>query len=91
MTQVHQPNVGRILLLPRTIVSGDRATLAVLDTNGRLTPNAAVSLRINSPALAVTPKLRERIASKQASRLHLVVTTTEAGGKGTRFPLNLPL
>jgi hypothetical protein len=34
---------GRILLLPRTIVSGDRATLAVLDTNGRLAPNAAVS------------------------------------------------
>jgi hypothetical protein len=33
---------GRILLLPRTIVSGDRATLAVLDTNGRLTPHAAV-------------------------------------------------
>ena len=33
---------GRILLLPRTIVSGDRATLAVLDANGRLTPNAAV-------------------------------------------------
>jgi|HubBroStandDraft_6_1064221.scaffolds.fasta_scaffold07772_5 hypothetical protein len=36
-------SAGRILLLPRTIVSGDRATLAVLDTNGRLTPNAAVS------------------------------------------------
>jgi hypothetical protein len=33
---------GRILLLPRTIVSGDRATLAVLDANGRLTPNAAI-------------------------------------------------
>jgi hypothetical protein len=33
---------GRILLLPRTIVSGDRATLAVLDANGKLTPGAAV-------------------------------------------------
>lgn len=33
---------GRILLLPRSIVSGDRATLAVLDANGRLTPGAAV-------------------------------------------------
>jgi IPT/TIG domain-containing protein len=32
-----------MLLLPRTIVSGDRATLAVLDVNGRLTPGAAVS------------------------------------------------
>ncbi len=37
------PFAGRILLLPRTIVSGDRATLAVLDVNGRLTPSAAVS------------------------------------------------
>ncbi len=33
---------GRTLLLPRTIVSGDRATLAVLDGNGRLTPGAKV-------------------------------------------------
>ncbi len=33
---------GRILLLPRTIVSGERATLAVLDVNGRLTPGATV-------------------------------------------------
>jgi hypothetical protein len=37
------PLAGRILLLPRTIVSGERATLAVLDVNGRLTPSAAVS------------------------------------------------
>jgi hypothetical protein len=35
-------SAGRILLLPRTIVSGDRATLAVLDANGRLTPGAAI-------------------------------------------------
>ena len=35
-------SVGRTLLLPRTIVSGDRATLAVLDANGRLTPGATV-------------------------------------------------
>jgi len=37
------PSAARILLLPRTIVSGDRATLAVLDGNGRLTPGVAVS------------------------------------------------
>jgi hypothetical protein len=36
-------SAGRILLLPRTIVSGDRATLAVLDGNGRLTPGAAIA------------------------------------------------
>jgi hypothetical protein len=35
-------SVGRMLLLPRTIVSGERATLAVLDVNGRLTPDATV-------------------------------------------------
>jgi hypothetical protein len=34
---------ARILLLPRQLVSGERATLAVLDVNGRLTPNVAVT------------------------------------------------
>jgi hypothetical protein len=34
---------ARILLLPRRIVSGDRATLAVLDMNGRLTPDVSVT------------------------------------------------
>jgi len=34
---------ARILLSPRRIVSGERATLAVLDVNGRLTPGVAVN------------------------------------------------
>ena len=34
---------ARILLLPRRIVSGERATLAVLDVNGRLTPDVTVN------------------------------------------------
>jgi len=34
---------ARILLLPRRVVSGERATLAVLDVNGRLTPGVAVN------------------------------------------------
>ena len=34
---------ARILLLPRRIVSGERATLAVLDMNGRLTPGVTVN------------------------------------------------
>ena len=34
---------ARILLLPRRIVSGERATLAVLDANGRLTPGVKVN------------------------------------------------
>jgi hypothetical protein len=33
---------ARILLLPRRIVSGERATLAVLDANGRLAPGVMV-------------------------------------------------
>jgi hypothetical protein len=34
---------ARTLLLPRRIVSGERATLAVLDANGRLTPGVTIN------------------------------------------------
>jgi hypothetical protein len=36
-------SAARMLLLPRRIVSGERATLAVLDVNGRLTPGVTVN------------------------------------------------
>ena len=36
-------SAARMLLLPRRIVSGERATLAVLDGNGRLTPDVTVT------------------------------------------------
>jgi hypothetical protein len=36
-------SAARILLLPRQVVSGERATLAVLDVNGRLTPGVTVN------------------------------------------------
>jgi len=36
------PSAARILLLPRKLVSGERATLAVLDVGGRLTPGVTV-------------------------------------------------
>jgi hypothetical protein len=52
--KVAPPPAGRILLLPRTIVSGDRATLAVLDANGRLTPGAIVSFS-NGDRLTTDP------------------------------------
>ncbi len=43
LPQSPPPTSGaRILLLPRKLVSGERATLAVLDVNGRLTPGATV-------------------------------------------------
>jgi len=41
--QAPHPAGARILLLPRRIVSGERATLAVLDVNGRLTPGVTVA------------------------------------------------
>src|SRR5690348_18477153 len=37
------PSAARILLLPRRIVSGGHATLAVLDVGGRLTPGVTVT------------------------------------------------
>ena len=37
------PSAARILLLPKRIVAGETATLAVLDVNGRLTPGVAVN------------------------------------------------
>jgi hypothetical protein len=36
-------SAARMLLLPRQIVSGERATLAVLDVNGRLTPGVKIN------------------------------------------------
>src|SRR4030081_74692 len=41
--QAPSPAGARILLLPKRIVSGERATLAVLDVNGRLTPGVTVN------------------------------------------------
>jgi hypothetical protein len=37
------PSAARILLLPRRMVSGERATVAVLGVNGRLTPGATIA------------------------------------------------
>src|SRR5256885_14955877 len=34
---------ARILLVPRRMVSGERATLAVLDVNGRLAPGVTIN------------------------------------------------
>lgn len=41
--QVPAAKNARILVVPRRMTSGDRATLAVLDVNGRLTPGAKVA------------------------------------------------
>jgi IPT/TIG domain len=41
--QVPPASGARILLLPRKLVTGERATLAVLDVNGKLTPDVHVT------------------------------------------------
>ncbi|HJZ63479.1 MAG TPA: IPT/TIG domain-containing protein [Candidatus Acidoferrum sp.] len=40
--QVPAAASARILLVPRRMISGERATLAVLDVNGRLTPDVTI-------------------------------------------------
>lgn len=42
IAQQAPPSVGRTLLVPHTIVSGERATLAVLDSRGRLAPGVNI-------------------------------------------------
>src|SRR5260370_12279037 len=42
-------SAARILLLPKRIVSGETATLAVLDVNGRLTPGVTVNFSNGDP------------------------------------------
>jgi hypothetical protein len=62
---------ARILLLPRKIVSGEHATLAVLDINGRLTPGVRIDFsngdRVTTDttgrALFVAPLDTERISA----------------------------
>src|SRR5260370_11000682 len=52
-TRAQQPapaaSGARILLLPRRIVSGERATLAVLDVNRRVTPDVQVNFSNGDP------------------------------------------
>jgi len=53
---------ARILLLPRQIVSGERATLAVLDVNGRLTPGVTINFS-NGDKLATDATGRARFVA----------------------------
>jgi hypothetical protein len=74
---------ARILLLPRRIVSGERATLAVLDVNGRLTPGVTVNFSngdrlttdVTGRALFVAPLNPGVIFGSIAGRVGRVATT----------------
>jgi hypothetical protein len=77
------PSAARTLLLPRQIVSGERATLAVLDGYGRLTPGVKVHFtngdRLTTDAtgraLFVAPLVTEVIFASIAGRTNRVATT----------------
>jgi hypothetical protein len=79
---------ARILLLPRRIVSGERATLAVLDVNGRLTPGVTVNFSngdrfttdATGRALFVAPLNPGVIFGSIAGRTGRVATTILSAG-----------
>src|SRR5258708_8734148 len=80
---------ARTLLLPRRIVSGERATLAVLDANGRLTPGVAVNFSngdrlttdTTARALFVAPLNPGLIFGSIAGRTGRVATTILSPGE----------
>jgi hypothetical protein len=83
-------SAARILLLPRRVVSGERATLAVLDLNGRLTPGVSVNFSngdrlatdVTGRALFVAPLnpgvLFASIAGRAGRVSTVVLTSAEA-------------
>src|SRR5260370_13766002 len=83
-------SAARMLLLPRRIVSGERATLAVLDINGRLTPGVTVNFsngdRLTTDAtgraLFVAPLnagvIHASIAQRSGRVYTTILTPTEA-------------
>ena len=76
-------SAARILLLPRRIVSGERATLAVLDVSGRLTPGVSVNFSngdhlvtdATGRAMFVAPLAAGVISASIAERPGRVYTT----------------
>jgi hypothetical protein len=95
--QAPAPSAARILLLPRQIVSGERATLAVLDVNGRLTPQVTVAFSngdhlktdATGRAMFVAPLTVGVISASIAGRPGKVYTTilspAEAGGESIQI------
>jgi len=90
-------SAARMLLLPRQIVSGERATLAVLDVNGRLTPEVTVAFsngdRLKTDAtgraMFVAPLTPGSISASIAGRSGKVYTTiltpTEANSESIQI------
>ena len=81
--QAPAASAARILLLPRKLVSGERATLAVLDVAGRLTPGATVvfsngdkvTTDATGRALFVAPLILGKISATIQGRSGRVTST----------------
>ncbi|GAC1636996.1 MAG: hypothetical protein NVS9B14_16500 [Candidatus Acidiferrum sp.] len=77
---------ARILLMPRRIISGEHATLAVLDVNGRLTPGVTIQFSNGDKvttdetgrALFVAPLVEGPLFASIAGRAGRVVTAVLA-------------
>lgn len=86
--QAPPASAARILLLPKRIVSGDTATLAVLDASGRLTPGVTVNFS-NGEHVVTNPTGRALFAAplktgviyatiaSQSSRVYTTILTPE--------------
>src|SRR5712664_2226808 len=90
---------ARILLLPRRIVSGERATLAVLDVNGRLTPGVGVKFSngdrlttdVTGRALFVAPLDPGVISAAISGRPGRVYTTILSPTEASSLSLDVSL
>src|SRR5437016_7593323 len=88
---------ARILLLPRQIVSGERATLAVLDVSGRLTPGVTVNFSngdklatdATGRALFVAPLTPGVIFGSIAGRTERVATAILSPGEAAAAEITL--
>lgn len=93
---------ARILILPRRVVSGERATLAVLDVNGRLTPGVTVNFSngdqfttdATGRALFVAPLnpgvVFGTIAGRAGRVTMVVITAAEAGNDSSIAVTSVP-
>jgi hypothetical protein len=92
-------SAARILLLPRRIVSGERATLAVLDVNGRLTPGVGVKFSngdrlttdVTGRALFVAPLNPGVISAVISGRPGRVYTTILSPTEASSLSLDVSL
>src|SRR5690242_19470401 len=91
------PSAARILLLPKRIVAGEPATLAVLDVNGRLTPGVSVNFsdgdhivtNATGRALFVAPPKPGVIYATIGARSARVYTTILAPGEASSTSLQV--